>query len=319
MWSVPLKGSDDPLSSDDQIVDAALVEFRSTIADLLCRALIRPKRKTGRSKTIGKQLAPAEVEAFRVSVDNLGPKWLHASGDTLKALYERETLRVPSSVIEGGQEVKRTRFRFNDFFSVGDEFVLTGTNFGDQMGDPGTEPGLLHQLIVKTLISNSRAVVYLVIAPYELLEIMWEKGKDDLRDRSAMRLKMLQHDPRLSEEQRGRLHIFDHIGATSLSMALRDPSATGAPRGLVVVTPRWYRDEAGPSRMYFAVEQSQNREAFGALVDQIYPSIKVDMGAFARKKPPYLGGRTIDEICSELGVDDDPYLPRLAGFAIHGK
>lgn len=50
--------------------------------------------------------------------------------------------KVPS-FIEVGVSVRTTRFRYSEFFAAGHEFILTGTNFGDAMGDRGTPPTLL--------------------------------------------------------------------------------------------------------------------------------------------------------------------------------
>ena len=232
--------------------------------------------------------------------------WLTA-GD-IEGLSVRESKRLLPSFIEAGVEVKQTRFGYRDFFSDGDEFILTGTNFGDQMGDRGTPPGLLHNLIIDKIKQNKHATVYVVLAPYELLEQMIPNSIADLKGRSAGRLKLLQHDPQLTEDERKRLHIFDHRGATFLSIALRFRGGVDNQKGLVVVTPRWFKDEAGPQRMFFAIEQDINPEVFKAFIAPIYPSIKVDEVSLRTREDSTLGGRTIDEICSELGVEDDPYL-----------
>jgi hypothetical protein len=101
----------------------------------------------------------------------------------------------------------------------------------------------------------------------------------DLKDRSAARLQMLQHDPRLTPQQQSRLRIFDHPGAMFLSVAIRDPDFTSSDDGLAVVTPRWFKDETSHQRMFFAVEQRVNPEMFKAITGEIYPSIKLDQAA----------------------------------------
>ncbi len=219
--------------------------------------------------------------------------------------------------IEGGVDVKQTRFRFTNFFGQGQEFILTGTNFGDQMGDRGTPPSLLHQLVVRTLKRSRETSIYLIVAPFELLEKMIPNSIADLQGRSAARLKMLQHDPRLTPAERSRLHIFDHRGATFLSVALRDPNSGTAQSGLAVVTTRWFKDEAGPQRMFFAVEETTAPEIFKAFILPIYPSIKIEEASLARQHDRTLGGRNIDRICTELGVnEDDPFLSELAGHPL---
>jgi hypothetical protein len=247
-----------------------------------------------------------DVEQFLQKIRSERENWLTA-GD-IEGLSVRESKRLVPSFIEAGVEVKQTRFRYRDFFSTGDEFILTGTNFGDQMGDRGTPPGLLHEVIINTIKKNKHATVYLVLAPYELLEQMVPNSIADLKGRSAGRLKLLQHDPRLTVDERKRLHIFDHRGATFLSIALRFSGGIDNDKGLVVVTPRWFKDEAGPQRMFFAIEQAINPEVFKAFIAPIYPSIKVDEVSLRTRGDSTLGGRTIDEICSELGIEEDPYL-----------
>jgi hypothetical protein len=246
----------------------------------------------------------------------------HAFGRDVHALVKRLRKGILDSkrdrttsatwFIEGGVEVKQTRFRFSTFFAEGDEFILTGTNFGDQVGDRGTPPGLLHQLVVKALKRSPSTSVYLVVAPFELLEKMIPNSIADLKCRSAARLKMLQHDPRLTPQERSRLHIFDHRGATFLSVALRDPNAQTERLGLVVVTTRWFRDEAGPQRMFFAVEEASAPEVFKAFIRPIYPSIKIEETSLALQTDRTMGGRNIDQICAALNVSDDPFLEELS-------
>lgn len=256
-----------------------------------------------------KGLIEFDIEQFLQRIKSEREHWLTA-GD-IEALSVRESKRLVPSFIEAGVEVRQTRFRYRDFFSTGEEFILTGTNFGDQMGDRGTPPGLLHNLIINKIKENKHATVYVVLAPYELLEQMVPNSIADLKGRSAGRLKLLQHDPRLTADERKRLHIFDHRGATFLSVALRFSGGVYHENGLVVVTPRWFKDEAGPQRMFFAIEQDMNPEVFKAFIAPIYPSIKVDEVSLRTRKDSTLGGRTIDEICSELGVEDDPYLASM--------
>lgn len=226
--------------------------------------------------------------------------------------FKREKTSAATWFIEAGVEVRQTRFRYANFFAEGDEFILTGTNFGDQMGNRGTPPSPLHQLIVETLKRNVRASIYLIIAPLELLEKMIPNSIADLQGRSAARLKMLQHDPRLSPQERARLHIFDHRGATFLSVALRDPSVPGERRGLAVVTTRWFKDEASPQRMFFAIEEAAAPEVFKAFVLPIYPSITIEETSLSRQDDRTMGGRNIDQICAALGVEDDPFGTELA-------
>jgi hypothetical protein len=225
---------------------------------------------------------------------------------------KREKSDAATWFIEGGVDIRHTRFRYKSFFATGDEFILTGTNFGDQMGDRGTPPGLLHQLVVATLKRSAQTTVFLVVAPYELLEKMVPNSIADLKGRSASRLKMLQHDPRLSPQERSRLHIFDHRGATFLSVALRDPGYPSERRGLAIATSRWFKDEAGLHRMFFAVEEASAQEVFKAFVAPLYPSIKVDETSLSLQPDRSLGGRTIDQICAELGAADDPFSPQLS-------
>jgi hypothetical protein len=255
---------------------------------------------------VNKGILNFDVEQFLHRIKSDREHWWTA-GD-IESLSVRESKRLVPSFIEAGVEVKQTRFRYRDFFSTGEEFILTGTNFGDQMGDLGTPPGLLHTLIIDKIKENKHATVYVVLAPYELLEQMVPNSIADLKGRSAGRLKLLQYDPRLTEDERRRLHIFDHRGATFLSIALRLSGGPDNGKGLVVVTPRWFKDEAGPQRMFFAIEQNINPEVFKAFIAPIYPSIKVDEVSLRTRKDSTLGGRTIDEICSALGVEDDPYL-----------
>lgn len=232
----------------------------------------------------------------------------------LDARSDRTTL--PTRAVSAGTEARHTRFRYANFFAEGREFILTGTNFGDQMGDRGTPPGLLHGLVVQALRRDAAASVYLVLAPFEMLDRVVPNSTADLRGRSAARLKMLRHDPRLTQQERARLHIFDHRGATFLSVALRDPGNEGAPRGLAVVTPRWFSDEAGPQRMFFAIEQAATPEIFNAFIGPIYPRIKVDEVSLAAQPDRSLGGRDIDQICAALGVEDDPFTALLAAHPL---
>jgi hypothetical protein len=225
---------------------------------------------------------------------------------------KRDRTSSPTWLIEAGVEVRQTRFRFSSFFAEGNEFILSGTNFGDQMGNRGTPPGILHRLIVNAIKRNAHTSVYLIIAPFELLEKMIPNSIADLQGRSAARLKMLQHDPRLAPQERARLHVFDHRGATFLSVALRDPNVPAERRGLAVVTTRWFKDEAGPQRMFFAIEEAVAPEVFKAFVLPIYPSIKVDEVSLSKQDDRTMGGRNIDQICSALGVDDDPFMAELA-------
>ena len=258
------------------------------------------------SSLANKGILEFDLEQFLKRIKSEREHWMTA-GD-IEGLSVRESKRLIPSFIEAGVEVKQTRFRYRDFFSTGNEFILTGTNFGDQMGDRGTSPGPLHEVIINTIKQNKDATVYIVLAPYELLEQMIPNSIADLKGRSAGRLKLLQNDPRLTVNERKRLHIFDHRGATFLSIALRFSGGIDNDKGLVVVTPRWFKDEAGPQRMFFAIEQSINPEVFKAFIAPIYPSIKVDEVSLRTRGDSTLGGRTIDEICSELGVEEDPYL-----------
>jgi predicted nucleotide-binding protein len=234
----------------------------------------------------------------------------------IEEIYARETKRVLPSFIEAGVSVRTTRFRYSDFFATGREFILTGTNFGDAMGDRGTPPELLHNLIVQVLKTRRDSLVFVVIAPHELLAQLHYTAIRDLKDRSAARLQMLQHDPRLTRDERARLRIFDHPGAMFLSAAIRDPDFTSSEDGLAVVTPRWFKDEISHQRMFFAVEQRVNPEIFKAITGQIYPSIKVDQGLLTGTARDGMGGRSIDEICRTLGVKQDPFRKQLSSFPV---
>lgn len=183
------------------------------------------------------------------------------------------------------------------------------------MGDENAPPTPFHQLVVSTLKRSANTSIYLIVAPFELLETMLPNSKSDLHERSASRLKMLKHDPRLSSQERARLHIFDHRGATFLSLALRDPNTTDR-RGLAVVTPRWFSDEAGPQRMYFAIEEVVAPEVFKKFIEPIYPRIKVEEKRLRRQTNRTLGGRSIEQICDDLGAVDDPFLAQLATWPI---
>jgi TIR domain-containing protein len=219
-------------------------------------------------------------------------------------------------LIESGTEVKNSRFKFRAFFAQGNEFILTGTNFGDQMGDRDTPPSLLHQLVVSTLKRDPSTCVYLVIAPFELLDMMLPNSMFDLQGRSASRLLMLAKDPRLMPEERARLHIFDHRGATFLSVALRDPNSIDR-RGLAVATPRWFSDEAGPQRMFFAIEESAAPEVFRKFIEPLYPRIKVEEKRLAEQPDRTLGGRNIEDICRALGVTEDPFTSKLSAWSLN--
>jgi predicted nucleotide-binding protein len=227
-------------------------------------------------------------------------------------IYARENRRVLSSYIEAGTSVRTTRFRYSDFFATGREFILTGTNFGDAMGDRGTPPSLLHNLIVEVLTTKPDSLVTLAVAPHELLAQLHHTAIVDLKERSAARLQMLQHDPRLTPQEQSRLRIFDHPGAMFLSIAIRDPDFTSSEHGLAVVTPRWFKDETSYQRMFFAVEQRANPEIFRAITGEIYPSIKVDQGLLTGSAQDRMGGRSIDKICQMLGVVPDPFTELLS-------
>jgi hypothetical protein len=227
----------------------------------------------------------------------------------------RQLSTAATWLIESGIEAKSSRFRFKMFFAEGDEFILTGTNFGDQIGDQEAPPSIIHQLVVAALKRNRKTSIYLIVAPFELLESMLPNSKSDLQDRSASRLKMLKHDPRLTSQERARLHIFDHRGAIFLSVALRDPN-TDDRRGLAVVTPRWFSDEAGPQRMFFAIEEATAPDIFKKFIEPIYPRIKVDENRLRRQADRTLGGRDIDQICVDLGAKDDPFLSQLADWPL---
>ena len=258
-----------------------------------------------------------EFKTFVESIASRKKQWRNAG--KIQAIYDREKQRISPSFIEAGLEVKASRFRYQDFFAQGQEFILTGTNFGDQMGEPGMLPGLLHNLVIQTLKRRSDTLVFLILAPFELLEMLHHNAIRDLRNRSAPRLKMLQHDPRLTSQERGRLHIFDHPGAMFLAAAIRDPDPTISNHGLVVVTPRWFKDETGPQRMFFAVEQRVNPEIFKTIIGPIYPSIKVDRGSMTGIGQEKLGGRSIDEICRALDTQEDPFTGQLSVLPLPGE
>jgi hypothetical protein len=109
----------------------------------------------------------------------------------------------------------------------------------------------------------------------------------------------------VSPPEQSRLRIFDHPGAMFLSIAIRDPDFTSSEHGLVVVTPRWFKDETSHQRMFFAIEQRANPEIFNAITGEIYPSIKVDQGLLTGSAQDRMGGRSIDKICQALGVESD--------------
>jgi Predicted nucleotide-binding protein containing TIR-like domain len=272
-------------------------EFRTHIGEMLTRIFSSVPFDSGEFDDFIKRLARAA-------------EW-NVSGK-IEEIYARENQRVLPSFIEAGVSVRTTRFRYSDFFATGREFILTGTNFGDAMGDRGTPPALLHNLIVKVLTVNDDSQVFLAIAPHELLAQLHHTAFRDLKDRSAARLQMLQHDPRLDQQQQSRLRIFDHPGAMFLSVAIRDPDFTSSKDGLAVVTPRWFKDEISHQRMFFAVEQHVNPEIFKAITGQIYPSIKVDQGILTGTAQDKMGGRSIDEICRTLGVAPDPFTDKLS-------
>jgi hypothetical protein len=130
---------------------------------------------------------------------------------------------------------------------------------------------------------------------------------------------MLQHDPHLKPVETARLRICDHPAAMFLSAAIRDPDPPDDPNsddGLIIVTPRWLSDTAGPQRMYFAVHRRTNKDVFDRLIEPFLP-IRVEVEGrspaskivgpitatlFAEDKK--LGVRTIDQVCNELGLAD---------------
>ena len=259
---------------------------------------------------------PFDSGEFRDFItDNLAREAQWNVPGKIEQIYIRETGRVLPSFIEAGVSVRTTRFRYSDFFATGREFILTGTNFGDAMGDRGMPPTLLHNLIVEVLKTKNDSQVFLAVAPHELLAQLHHTAIRDLKDRSAARLQMLQHDPRLTPQQQSRLRIFDHPGAMFLSVAIRDPDFTSSDDGLAVVTPRWFKDETSHQRMFFAVEQRVNPEMFKAITGEIYPSIKLDQGLLTGTARGEMGGRSIDKICEMLGVTPDPFTEQLAPAA----
>ena len=283
-------------------------EFREHVAEMIQQIF---------SSTAVQGKVGLEQNSFKGFIEGISARksqWLNAGN--IEALCEREVRRKLPSFVEAGVSVQTSRFKYKDFFAVGREFILTGTNFGDQMGDPGTPPSVLHNLVITTLKRQLDTVVFLVLAPFELLGQLHHNAIRDLRFRSAKRLRMLQHDPRLSGDERGRLHIFDHPGAMFLSAAIRDPDSSSIDTGLVVLTPRWFKDEAGPQRMFIAVEPRTNLDLFKAVVAPIYPSIKVDRGSLTGVGGVQLGGRNIDEICAALEVEDDSFAARLADMPL---
>jgi len=221
-----------------------------------------------------------------------------------------------TSLIEGGTEAKSSRYGFGLFFAQGREFILTGTNFGDQMGNRGEPPTEFHQLVVKTLKRPEAPSIFLVLAPFELLKLMVENAYFDLKARSAARLQMLARDPRLTQEERSRLHIFDHRGATFLSVAIRDPG-TGTQSGLAVATPRWFGDQTGPHRMFFAIQEHSAPLVFKRFIEPIYSSIRIDEARLSAQADRTLGGRSVEQICQALNVPEDPFMPSLQTWELN--
>lgn len=208
----------DPLDHVRMEVAKALASGRKVIPVLVEDAKMPvqrhlPKPLKDLSKLNGHRVSDS---TFSHDVDRL-VRIIHAGVIESK---KREAATSGTSIIEAGTEAKNSRFKFKTFFSTGSEFILTGTNFGDQMGDRDTPPTMFHQLIVSALKRDESVSVYLVVAPFELLDMMLRNSRADLQSRSAARLLMLAMDPRLTDAERRRLHIFDHRGATFLSVAL---------------------------------------------------------------------------------------------------
>jgi len=181
-------------------------------------------------------------------------------------------IRWPYEMIEAGLNVGRTKYRYADVVDDKCEYLLlTGTNFGDQLGSRNMPVSALYDRIVGLLHSNEAARVHLVFASPVLLRKVNPTGYRDLILKSLPRMWDLAVDPRLAFA-RNRFTISCHDGALFMAVFVRDPD--DPLRALIVTTPRWISDTQGFGRMFLAVWRRDNPHLFDALWRQISPNLR---------------------------------------------
>jgi hypothetical protein len=174
--------------------------------------------------------------------------------------------------VDAGLSIRETRYRFAEVLDADCEYVLlTGHNFGDQLGMRDDPHSILYDRIIHILEANKRARIQLTFAPPDLLKRVHPPGYKDLVEISFPRMWDLANDPRVINE-RNRLRITTHRGAMFMSVFVRDPN--NADRGLIVTTPRWVTDDSGRNRMFVAVWKKERPELFEAVWSEIESSLR---------------------------------------------
>lgn len=197
--------------------------------------------------------------------------WVRANSlETLLSRKLREQQLIPAGV-----GVRDSIYKYSNVIdSHCKELVLTGTNFGDVLGERPAPPSVLHKLIILALKGVNKPTVTIAFAPPDLLKDVNSDGYQDLMKYSMPRMLDLYHCSDLTDEERSRLNIICHTGALFAALCIRDPE--DEERGLIVGTPRWVSDTQGIGRMYFVVRKTDNREVFEALYRPIYSDLRVN-------------------------------------------
>jgi len=188
--------------------------------------------------------------------------------------------------------VESTYYRFRDLFDNQTKIVVrTGHNLADPLRDPFRH---FENSVLQNLHVNAQLQVRIVIVPPSLMAMIHKQGFIDMIAVSLPGLWRLKYLSQLTPSEQSRLTIMCHPGALSLSAYIFDPD-DGA-RGLMIVTPRWFTDTHGPSRMFFVVRRSENPALFSSLYDQIPP----DLDTYSGPRPVLSGVRTLEALVEDL-------------------
>lgn len=149
-----------------------------------------------------------------------------------------------------------TNYRYSKFFERAKKnIIITGQNLRTLLNDENFLPFLRSKLETQPELN-----IKIVGTSYEILESLAERHANELA-RSIGQLKDWIEE--LDEQQRARVTVLFHPGASSLSSMIRDPDDDA--NGAAIFTAKWLTDVEPSNRIFCVIERWNTPEIFNKL------------------------------------------------------
>ncbi len=163
------------------------------------------------------------------------------------------------------------------------EVIIVGQNMRTLMSD-----SVFRNHIIALLKNDKDVKVTFILSTPEILKAMSKTLPQAYRHfiDSVTEMRDMYHE-NLGESERNRFSVHSHVGASSLSATIRDPSDNA--RGIITFTVKWSTDRDSQNRVFCVVEKRENRVLFNRLFGHVADMTRSESGS-------------LKEICEKIEV-----------------